>query len=212
MKKVNYNILLAVTGGIAAYKIPYLCRLFLKSNNPVRVIMTKNATQFVKPLTFEALTRKKVYIEEFDENNNESYMSHIDLVDWADIIIIAPATANTIAKIASGVGDNLLTSLMLVAYEKTVFICPAMNTRMYLNPITKENINKLNNLGFNIIPPSKGELACSDEGVGRLKEPDEIFDYVNDYKQSSKEYKGIRFLVTAGPTREYIDPVRYITN
>lgn len=212
MKKVNYNILLAVTGGIAAYKIPYLCRLFLKSNNPVRVIMTKNATQFVKPLTFEALTRKKVYIEEFDENNNESYMSHIDLVDWADIIIIAPATANTIAKIASGVGDNLLTSLMLVAYEKTVFICPAMNTRMYLNPITKENINKLNNLGFNIIPPSKGELACSDEGVGRLKEPDEIFDYVNDYIQSSKEYKGIRFLVTAGPTREYIDPVRYITN
>ncbi len=210
MKK--HNVLIGITGGIAAYKIPNLCRLFIKNSYNVKIVMTENATNFVSTLTFEAIIRSKVYVNEFIEGSNESAIEHINLVDWADIIVIAPATANTIAKIAHGIGDNLLTSLMLVASNKTIFICPAMNTRMYLNPVTQQNIEILRKRSFFIIEPDEGELACGDVGPGRLKEVNDIFDLINKHVNALDNFKGIKFIITAGPTIEYIDPVRFISN
>jgi phosphopantothenoylcysteine decarboxylase/phosphopantothenate--cysteine ligase len=174
--------------------------------------MTENATKFISPLTFEAIVRSKAYVNEFTEGSEQSAIEHINLVDWADIIIIAPATANTIAKIAHGIGDNLLTSLMLVAFEKPTFICPSMNTRMYLNPITQQNIKNLSERGFIIIEPEEGALACGDIGPGRLREVSDIYNVVDDYIKKCQTLKGLKFIITAGPTIEYIDPVRYISN
>ena len=210
MKKSN--ILICVTGGISAYKIPNLCREFIKNNHNVKIVMTENATKFISPLTFEAIVRSKAYVNEFTEGSEQSAIEHINLVDWADIIIIAPATANTIAKIAHGIGDNLLTSLMLVAFEKPTFICPSMNTRMYLNPITQQNIKNLSERGFLIIEPEEGALACGDIGPGRLREVSDIYNVVDDYIKKCQTLKGLKFIITAGPTIEYIDPVRYISN
>lgn len=209
----NPNVLICVTGGIAAYKIPKLCREFIKNNFNVKVVMTENATKFITPLTFEAIVGSKVYVEEFVRDNDCGVFEHIKLVDWANIIIIAPATANTVAKIAHGIGDNLLTSLMLVAFEKPTFICPAMNARMYENPITQQNIKILKEQrGYYIIDPDEGDLACGDVGAGRLKEPEDIYKIIDEYLNSVKNFKNIKFIVTAGPTIEYIDPVRYISN
>jgi phosphopantothenoylcysteine decarboxylase/phosphopantothenate--cysteine ligase len=210
MKK--YNVLICVTGGIAAYKIPKLCREFIKNDFNVKVLMTGNATKFITPLTFEAVVGSKVYVDEFEGGDGIEFFEHINLADWANVIIIAPATANTIAKIAHGIGDNLLTSLMLVAFEKPTFICPSMNVRMYENPITQQNIKILNERGYYIIEPDEGELACGDKGRGRLKEAENIYKIVNEYLNSAKSFKDIKFTVTAGPTIEYIDPVRYISN
>ena len=210
MKK--HNVLIGITGGISAYKIPNLCRIFIKNNYNVKIIMTENATRFITPLTLETIVNYRVYVNEFGENREIGAIEHIELVDWADVIIIAPATANTIAKIAHGIGDNLLTSLMLVASNKTTFICPAMNTRMYLNPVTRQNIEILEELGFSIIEPGEGELACGDVGPGRLRDVEDIFDIVNKRVNTFDNFKGIKFIITAGPTIEYIDPVRFISN
>lgn len=210
MKK--HNVLIGITGGISAYKIPNLCRLFIKNSYNVKIVMTKNATEFITPLTFEAIVNSKVYVNEFGMSRESESIEHINLVDWADLIVIAPATANTIAKIAHGIGDNLLTSLMLVASNKTIFICPAMNTRMYLNPVTQQNIEILRKRGFFIIEPDEGELACGDVGPGRLKEVDDLFEIINKQMNVNENFKGVRFVITAGPTIEYIDPVRFISN
>jgi len=198
MKKSN--ILICVTGGISAYKIPNLCREFIKKSHNVKIVMTENATKFISPLTFEAIVRSKVHVNEFAEGSEESAIEHINLVDWADIIIIAPATANTIAKIAHGIGDNLLTSLMLVAFEKPTFICPSMNTRMYLNPITQQNIKNLSERGIIIIEPDEGDLACGDIGPGRLREIRDIYNAVDSYIKESQNLKGLKFIITALPT------------
>jgi phosphopantothenoylcysteine decarboxylase/phosphopantothenate--cysteine ligase len=204
------NILIGITGGIASYKIPILCRLFIKNGHNVKVIMTENAQQFISPLTFEALISDKVYSDEFSSVSND-VMEHIDLADWADCFVIAPATANTIAKIANGIADNLLTSTVL-AYnsEKPFLLVPAMNTNMYENAVTQSNLSKLTKLGYIVVEPDTGELACRTEGKGKMPEPEVIYDYV--LSQFNQEYKGISFLITAGPTKEDIDPVRYISN
>jgi phosphopantothenoylcysteine decarboxylase/phosphopantothenate--cysteine ligase len=212
MNQQKINILIGVTGGIAAYKAPVLCRLFIKAGFDVRVVLTNNATKFISPLTFEALTGNKVYIDEFESRDNIYSIDHIKLVDWADVIIIAPATANTIAKIKNGIADNLLTSLVVTCKDKKVFLCPSMNTRMYLNTITQDNINSLKRLSFYIIDPVVGDLACGDTGIGKMKEPEEIFNIVTGELENSGIYKNISFLITAGPTVEFIDPVRFISN
>jgi len=207
------NILIGVTGGIAAYKIPLLCRKFIQNGDNVKVILTDNAAKFVAPLTLETLTKNRVYIDDFKLDVSPRDIEHIDLATWADLFIIAPATANTIAKIAHGIADNLLTSTVL-AYEKSkpLYICPAMNTNMYINPITSDNINKLEVRGFEIIPPVEGELACKDVGIGKMQEPDKIFEIVVSNSAKREILKGKKVIVTAGPTVEDIDPVRYISN
>ncbi|MGA1862764.1 bifunctional phosphopantothenoylcysteine decarboxylase/phosphopantothenate--cysteine ligase CoaBC [Deferribacter thermophilus] len=201
------NFLIFVTGGIAAYKIPNLCRLLIKAGHNVKVGMTENATKFITPLTFESLTKNRVYIDDFLTDVEPDSIDHIDLIEWADKIIVAPCTANTISKIANGIGDNLVTSSMLVVKSKPVYIFPSMNTNMYENPFVQENIAKLRKLGYFVFEPDEGELACKTEGKGRLIEPEEIFNIVVEEK-----LKGVKFLVTLGPTKEGIDPVRFISN
>lgn len=203
------NVLIGITGGIAAYKSAALCRLFVKNGYSVKVIMTDNACAFITPLTFEALTGNRAYTGEFDPGLEPGNIEHIDLAEWADIFVIAPATANSIAKIAHGIADNLLTSTVLV-YKKPIYICPAMNTNMLENPATQANIKTVENIGHNIIEPAVGELACGISGRGRVPEPEEIYDAV--VKPVNQDLKGLNIIVTAGPTREDIDPVRYITN
>jgi len=202
------NILIGVTGGIACYKSVILCRLFIKAGCKVKVILTDNAAKFVTPLTFEAVTGSRVYTDEFSPGNDPDIIEHIELAEWADEFILAPASANTIAKMAGGIADNLLTSTLLV-YQKPVIIAPAMNTNMYENPLTQENMTKLSRLGHRIIEPDSGGLACRVEGKGRMKEPEDIFEEVY---AKDRFLEGRKVLVTAGPTREYLDPVRYITN
>lgn len=201
------NFLIFITGGIAAYKIPTLCRLLIKAGHNVKVGMTENATKFITPLTFESLIKSRVYIDDFITDVEPDSIDHIDLIEWADKIIIAPCTANTLSKIANGIGDNLVTSAMLVVKEKPVYIFPSMNSNMYDNPIIQENISKLRRIGYTVFEPDEGELACKTEGKGRLIEPEEIFQLV-----TAGKFKGIKFLVTLGPTKEDIDPVRYISN
>jgi phosphopantothenoylcysteine decarboxylase/phosphopantothenate--cysteine ligase len=202
----RFKIILGITGGIAAYKSAALVRLLQNANCEVRVVMTESATKFVSPLTFEALSGHPVALDDFAIGS----ISHIELAKWADIIVIAPATANTIAKIANGFADNLLTSIVL-AFTKPIAIFPAMNTNMYLNEATKANINKLKQMGFNIFEPVSGRLACGDEGTGKMPEPEDIVKSVIGLT-NFHEYAGINILVTAGPTIELIDPARYITN
>lgn len=207
------NILIGVTSGIAVYKIPYLCRKFILDGHSVKVIMTENATKFVTPLTFESLTRNRVYIDDYETGAEPGSIDHIDLGKWADVMIIAPATANTVAKFAHGIADNLLSSTYL-AFEKgkPVFIAPAMNTNMYLNEATRQNIDILKNRGAQIIDPVEGELACGDSGVGKMREPEEIFETVVSALQKTSFLSGLKVIVTAGPTVEDIDPVRFISN
>lgn len=202
------NILIGITGGIAAYKICELIRMFKRHNANVRVVCTKNALNFVTKLTLQNLSQNEVGVEEFEL---EKYIpEHISYADEADIMIIAPATANTISKIATGICDNLLTSIAC-AFRKPVIITPAMNCNMWENPIIQENLQKLSNLGYKILDPESGFLACGYEGKGRLCELNKIFDETKNILLE-KNINAKNYLITAGGTIEDIDPVRYISN
>jgi len=204
------NILIGITGGIAAYKTLSLIRLFVKSGYEVKVAATKNALQFVTPLTIETLSNHPLYANTFNLPS-ERNVEHISLSDWADIVVVAPASANIIGKLASGIADDALSTLLL-AVNKPVFIAPSMNEKMFSNFAVQRNLNYLQSNGINIINPEIGFLACHTEGNGRMPEPESIFYIVTDFLKQKKE--GIKFkaLVTAGPTYEPIDPVRFIGN
>lgn len=201
------NILLMVTGGIASYKSIDLANKLVKEGNDVRVVLTDGAREFVKELPFETLTKNRVYTDIFKEQDiNE--IQHIDLGKWADKILVAPATANTIAKISVGIADNLVTNILLALDNfEQVYVAPAMNTKMYNNPLTQKNINVLKNMGYKFIEPDVGKLACGDIGAGKFPEIDKIINYVLNNNKLNKN-----ILITAGPTKEFIDPFRCLTN
>lgn len=204
------TVLLGITGGIACYKAAELTSLLIKQNCDVHVIMTKGALEFMTPLTFEALTGNKVHTDIFDKDSGTE-IPHISLSGKADCLIIAPATANVIAKLAHGIADDMLTSTALACNCKKI-IAPAMNTRMYENPVTQDNIAALGKYGWEIITPDSGRLACGDTGKGKLPSPATLLESVIYGISKEKDMKGLRVLVTAGATKEDIDPVRYITN
>ncbi len=199
-----------MTGGIAAYKAAYLVRDFIRNGAEVRVVMTENAKKFVTPLTFSTLSQNPVYTEFFNSENGE-WHSHVKLGLWADIFVVAPATANTIAKMAAGIADNLLTTTFLSARCKTVIV-PAMDLDMYANPATQQNLATLKSRGVIVMEPASGELASGLEGKGRMPEPDAIYNFVSDIISDSKPLSKKKVLITAGPTFENIDPVRFIGN
>ena len=203
------KIVVGITGGIAAYKSAELVREFIRREADVRVIMTKNATEFITPLTLQTLSGNSVFCDMFSLIR-ESEIAHVALAEYGDMMVIAPATANVIGKIASGIADDLLTTTIM-ATKAPVLICPAMNTNMHTNVVVKENIEKLMARGYLFVEPAYGELACKSEGMGRLAEVSEIVEEVESIL-TVKDLKGERILVTAGPTREPFDPVRYITN
>ena len=204
------NILLIVSGGIAAYKSIDLCRSLVKKGNSVKVVLTKNAENFVTQLPFQTLTKNRIYTSTFEEID-ENEIQHIDLTKWADKIVVAPATANLISKFANGIADDLATSLMLAVRDVTkVYIVPAMNTFMYRNPIIQENMNKLIKLGFKFVEPDSGLLACGDVGEGKFPSTDKIESFI--FHEDEQDLKGKKVLVTAGPTKEFIDPFRCLTN
>ena len=204
------NILLIVSGGIAAYKSIELCSSLVKQGNNVKVILTKNAENFVTQLPFQTLTKNRVYTSTFEEID-ENEIQHIDLTKWADKIIVAPATANLISKFANGIADDLATSLMLAVRDTSiVYIVPAMNTFMYRNPIIQDNMNKLIKLGFNFVKPDSGLLACGDVGEGKFPSIEKIESFI--FNETEQDLKGKKVLVTAGPTKEFIDPFRCLTN
>ena len=204
------TILVGVTGSIAAYKAATLVSMLVKTGAEVRVLMTKNATNIINPITFETLSGHKCFIDTFDRNF-EFKVSHVSLAQKADIFLIAPATANTIAKVANGMADDMLTSVFLAAKCPKV-ICPAMNTAMYENPITQDNLEKCKKFGFKILEPETGHLACGEKGKGKMPEPQAIFEFIENEISFEKDFLGKKILVTAGPTQEAIDPVRFITN
>ena len=204
------KIVLGITGGIAVYKSVVLLRLLVKSGAEVQVVMTPNAREFVAPLTFSTLSGKPVITEFFSANTGE-WHSHVDLGVWADLMVIAPATASTIAKMACGVADNMLVTTYLSAKEP-VMIAPAMDLDMWKHPSTQRNLITLQNDGVRIVEPESGYLASGLHGKGRMAEPEEIFSHIEEFFNSSKELSGIKALVTAGPTYENIDPVRFIGN
>ena len=204
------NILLIVSGGIAAYKSIDLCSSLVKQGNNVKVILTKNAENFVTQLPFQTLTKNRVYTSTFEEID-ENEIQHIDLTKWAEKIIVAPATANLISKFSNGIADDLATSLMLAVRDTSiVYIVPAMNTFMYRNPIIQDNMNRLIKLGFNFIEPDSGLLACGDVGEGKFPSIEKIESFV--FQEVEQNLKGKKVLVTAGPTKEFIDPFRCLTN
>ena len=204
----NKKILLIICGGIAAYKSLEIIRLLKKKGALVKTILTKNAHKFVTPLSVTSLSQEKIYSDLFD-HNNEAEMDHISLSRWSDLILIAPATANTMSKISYGTADDLASTVVL-ASDKQVFLAPAMNVRMWEHPSNKDNLNKIKNIGYKIIGPEIGDMACGEYGEGKMTEPEKIIKYIEDhFKNKNEKYKA---LVTAGPTQEYIDPVRYITN
>ena len=204
------NVLLIVSGGIAAYKAIDLSSSLVKKGYNIKVILTRNAENFVTYLPFQTLTKNKVYTSTFDELD-EKEIQHVDLTKWADKIIVAPATANIISKFSSGIADDLATSLMLAVRDfKKVYIVPAMNTAMYHNPIIKENIRKLESFGFNFVEPDSGLLACGDIGEGKFPSIEKIERTV--FSSERVDLKGKKVLVTAGPTKEFIDPFRCLTN
>lgn len=204
------TILLGVTGSIAAYKTATLVSMLVKTGAEVRVLMTRNATNIINPITFETLSGHKCLIDTFDRNF-EFKVSHVSLAQKADIFLIAPATANTIAKVANGMADDMLTSVFL-ASKCPKIICPAMNTAMYENPITQDNLEKCKKFGFKIFEPETGLLACGEIGKGKMPEPQAIFEFIENEISFEKDFLGKKILVTAGPTQEAIDPVRFITN
>ena len=206
----NKNILLGVTGGIAAYKIANLASMLKKQKANVRVIMTKNACQFITSMTFETLTAQKVYTDTFDRDF-EFKVDHIELGKWADVFLIAPATANVIGKLANGIADDMLTTTAL-AMRCPLVVAPAMNTAMYENRAVKHNIMKLRTNGMEIILPASGALACGDTGAGKMPEPELLMEYIKRAAYKKKDLAGKKVCVSAGPTREAIDPVRYISN
>jgi phosphopantothenoylcysteine decarboxylase/phosphopantothenate--cysteine ligase len=203
------NIAVGVTGGIAAYKTAELVRLLVKDGANVKVIMTKNAQQFITPVTLGTVSNNPVYTDTF-QVTEEGEIAHISIGQWADILVIVPATANIIGKISSGIADDLLTSTITAA-KKPVLICPAMNTNMYTNPFVDANLRKLSSFGFLIMEPDIGGLACKTEGPGRLPPVEDIVEEIRGIL-TKKDLRGFRILVTAGPTQEPLDPVRYITN
>ena len=204
------TVLLGVSGGIAAYKAAELCSLLVKQHADVRVVMTENATEFISPIVFENLSKNHVATDTFDRSRPFE-VEHIALADAADVVIIAPATANVIAKLANGLADDMLTTTVLACNCPKV-IAPAMNTKMFENPVTQDNIEKLKAYGWTVIEPYSGWLACGAMGKGKLPDPEEILEYVILEGSAEKDMKGMNVLVTAGPTQEALDPVRYITN
>ena len=217
MSLKNKKILIGMTGGIACYKIPYLVRLLKKEGAEVKIIMTESATKFITPLTMETVSENVVAVDMFESN---AYVAtrHIDLSEWADVNLIAPATANCLGKLASGISDDLLTTVICATTVKT-FISPAMNVHMWENKITQRNIDTLKDVGFLFIEPTEGEMACNHFGVGRMPEPEDLFKIIQKYlttktlsQPKKKSLQNIKILITAGPTREQIDPVRFISN
>lgn len=204
------TVILGVTGSIAAYKIASLASMLKKQRADVQVIMTANATNFINPITFETLTGNKCLVDTFDRNFQYS-VEHVALAKRAGAFLIAPASANVIAKVAHGLADDMLTTTFL-ACQCPKIIAPAMNTRMYENPITQDNMKILEKYGFTVIQPASGRLACGDTGAGKMPEPEELCDYILQAIQCEKDMLGKKVLVTAGPTREALDPVRYLTN
>ncbi|MEZ3485101.1 MAG: bifunctional phosphopantothenoylcysteine decarboxylase/phosphopantothenate--cysteine ligase CoaBC [Lachnospiraceae bacterium] len=210
MNLKNKTVLLGVTGGIAAYKSASLASMLVKSGAEVRVIMTRNAANFITPITFESLTGHKCIIDTFDRNF-EFKVEHVALAQKADVIMVAPATANVIAKLAHGLADDMLTTTILASKAPKI-ITPAMNTGMYENPVTQDNLSVLKRYGMEVISPANGRLACGDVGAGKMPEPEVLYENILRCCACEKDMKGLKVLVTAGPTQEALDPVRYITN
>lgn len=204
------SVLLGITGGIAAYKAAYLASALVKLHASVEVVMTRNATEFIAPLTFEQLTGNKVMVDTFDRNFVHQ-VEHIALADRTDLVMIAPATANVCAKLAHGLADDMLTTTVL-ACTCPKLIAPAMNTHMYENPVTQDNLEILRRYGWEVIAPASGRLACGAVGAGKLPEPQDLLQYILREIAFPHDLKGKRVLVTAGPTQESLDPVRYLTN
>lgn len=204
------NIVLAVTGSIAAYKIAYLASMLKKLEADVTVLMTENATNFINPITFETLTGNKCLIDTFDRNFEYS-VEHVSLAKRTDVVLVAPATANVIGKLANGIADDMLTTTVMACGCKKI-IAPAMNTHMYHNPVVQDNIKKLQHYGMEVITPDTGYLACGDVGEGKMPSEQTLLEYILKEIRWKKDLLGKKVLVTAGPTQEKIDPVRYITN
>ena len=204
------HVVLAVTGGIAAYKMATMASLLVKQHADVQVLMTQNATNFINPITFETLTGHKCLVDTFDRNF-EFNVEHVSVAKQADIALVAPATANVIGKLANGLADDMLTTTLLACKCKKL-VAPAMNTQMYENPIVQDNLKKLENYGMELIQPVSGHLACGDSGMGKMVEPEVMLQYILRDLALEKDMQGLKVLVTAGPTQEAIDPVRYITN
>lgn len=204
------TVLLGVTGSIAAYKIANLASMLVKLHCNVHVIMTENATNFIHPITFETLTNNRCIVDTFDRNFQYN-VEHVSLAKQADVVLVAPASANVIAKLAHGIADDMLTTTVLACTCKKI-VSPTMNTQMYNNQITQDNITTLRHYGFEVIDPASGFLACRDIGAGKMPEPEVLLDYILKEIACEKDMLGMNVLVTAGPTQEKIDPVRYITN
>lgn len=204
------TVVLAVTGSIAAYKIATLASQLSKLHANVQVLMTKNATNFINPITFETLTGNKCLVDTFDRNFQFS-VEHVSLAKMADVVMIAPASANVIGKIAHGIADDMLTTTVMACKCKKI-LAPAMNTQMFENPIVQDNIKTLEHYGYEVIQPAVGLLACKDVGKGKMPEPEVLLEYILHEIAYLKDLKGKKILVTAGPTQEPVDPVRYLTN
>ena len=203
------HVVLGVTGSIAAYKIASLASMLKKQAADVTVIMTQNATNFINPITFESLTGNKCLVDTFDRNFQHS-VEHVSLAKQTDVFLVAPASANVIAKAAHGLADDMLTTTLL-ACQCPKIIAPAMNTRMYQNPVVQNNMKLLQSYGMEVISPATGYLACGDTGEGKMPEPELLLEYIIKALRP-RDMEGLRLLVTAGPTMEKIDPVRYISN
>ena len=204
------TVVLAVSGSIAAYKIASLASALGKLHADVQVLMTQNATNFINPITFETLTGNKCLVDTFDRNFQYS-VEHVALAKRADVVLVAPASANVIGKIANGIADDMLTTTVMACKCKKI-ISPAMNTQMFENPIVQDNLKKLEHYGYEVIQPAVGLLACKDVGKGKMPEPETLLEYILREVAYEKDLKGKKILVTAGPTQESIDPVRYLTN
>ena len=204
------TVLLGVTGSIAAYKIAYLASALKKLHAQVHVLMTENATNFINPITFESLTGNKCLVDTFDRNF-QFQVEHVSIAKQADVVMIAPASANVIGKLAHGIADDMLTTTIMACKCKKI-ISPAMNTNMYENPIVQDNLAILQHYGYEVIEPASGYLACGDTGAGKMPEPEMLLEYILREIAKEKDLSGRKVLVTAGPTQEAIDPVRYITN
>jgi phosphopantothenoylcysteine decarboxylase/phosphopantothenate--cysteine ligase len=207
---LDKKILYIICGGISAYKSLETIRLFKKNGAEIKTILTSSAKEFITPLSVASLSQGKVYTDLFSVEN-ETEMDHISLSRWADIILIAPATANTISKLAQGTTDDLASTVVL-ASNKEIYLAPAMNVRMWEHQSTRQNLRKLKSFGYKVIGPEIGEMACGEYGKGKMSEPDKISSEINSYFLNLKKNKKLKALVTAGPTNEYIDPVRFITN
>ena len=204
------TVLLGITGSIAAYKIAYLASALHKLHADVHVLMTENATNFINPITFETLTGNKCLVDTFDRNF-QFQVEHVSIAKKADVVMIAPASANVIGKLTNGLADDMLTTTVMACRCQKI-LAPAMNTAMYENPVVQDNIRKLKNYGYEVITPASGYLACGDTGAGKMPEPETLLEYILKEAAFQKDFAGKKLLVTAGPTQEAIDPVRCLTN